>query len=205
MLPLMLALIFIIIATQKPAKAQPMTIAVDPANITVDNVGVIFYVNVTITNAHDVYGVQFKLQWNGSVVNCTSVSLPLGHFMDPNGVEQENDNLWIISKKRGDSTAEYAVTYYSLDDADSRGTTPRTGNGILATLTMEALSVGSTPITFVLDDTVIGDRNAQPLTYEHVDGSITVIPEFDSVSLILIFLTATTLTMLTVKKWIKKL
>jgi len=205
MLLLMLASIFMSIAMPRPAKADGMTIAVDPASITVNNVGDVFTVNVTIANAANVYGVQFKLQWNGAIVNCTSVTLPSGHFMDPDGVEQANDNLWIISKKRGDSTAEYAVTYYSLDDADARGTTPRIGNGILATLTMKALAVGSTQITFDLDGTVIGDRNGQPLDFTKVDGEITVVPEFNSIGLILMLIAATTVTLLAIKKQTKKL
>jgi len=205
MLLIMLASIFMIIAMPGPAKAESIIIAVDPTSITVNNVGDVFKVNVTITNAASVYGIQFKLQWDGAIVNCTSVTLPSGHFMDPTGVEQENGNLWIISKKRGDSTAEYAVTYYSLDDSDARGTTPRTGNGTLATLTMKALAVGSTPITFVLEETVIGDRDAKPLDYTKVDGEITVVPEFNSIGLILILIAATTITLIASKRRTKKL
>ncbi len=193
-------LVFMLAVSLPFVKADQMTISVYPTSITVENVGDTFTLNITISNAANVYGLQFEVTWNGSILNCTSITVPPGHFMDPNGVEQAEGNLWIIVRKIYSDRAEYAVTYYSLDDADSRGTTPRGGSGVIATLKMKALALGTTAIRFNLENTIFGDRDAKPLPYIAIDGNVNVIPEFNTALMTLALFTAATVSVITKKK-----
>ena len=83
-----------------PVLAQGQTIYVDPpVNIFYTNTTAVnstFSINVTLRDAADVAGAQFRLGWNSSVLSCESFVLPSGHFMDPLGVEEAAGNLWIL-------------------------------------------------------------------------------------------------------------
>ncbi|RLI39970.1 hypothetical protein DRO69_13570, partial [Candidatus Bathyarchaeota archaeon] len=181
--------------------ADEMTISVYPNYVEIqpENIGQTFTINITITNAHDVAGIQFRVEWNNTVVTCLETIMPDGHFMDPEGVEAAEDNLWIIYNRKGDGYAEYAVTYYDMAAAQGRGTVPRTGDGVLVTLTMNATNPGVTTVNFVPDETIIGDAEGNPLTVTMQDGTINVIPEFTTIIAMIILLTATT-TMIALKK-----
>lgn len=183
-------LILLICGSFGRAQANPgdMTIQVYPNTVetTPGTLFTIFQINITMIDAHDVAGIQFKVEWNSTILNCTSIVRPAGHFMDPAGAEAAEDNLWVISTKKGTGNAEYAVTYYDLVAAQGRGTVPRTGNGVLATLTMNATAVGVTEIHFDPDNTVIGDPAGIPLATVMDHGTVTVIPELNSTMLALL-------------------
>ena len=176
-------LILLICGSFGRAQANPgdMTIRVYPNTVvtTPSMLFTVFQVNITMVDAHDVAGVQFRVEWNSTILNCTSITRPAGHFMDPNGTEDVEGNLWVIYTRKGTGYAEYAVTYYDLPAAQSRGTVPRTGNGTLATLTMNATALGVTEIHFNPDETIIGDMSAIPLATVMDDGTVTVIPELN--------------------------
>jgi len=172
------------------AQANPgdMTIRVYPNTVetTPGTLFTVFQINITMVDAYNVSGIQFRVEWNSTILSCTSIVLPTGHFMDPNGVEDAEGNLWKIYARKGTGYAEYAVTYYDNAAAQGRGTIPRTGNGTLATLTMNATTVGVTDIRFNAGETVIGDMNAVPLSTVMDDGTVTVIPELNLTMLALL-------------------
>ncbi len=146
---------------------------VDPANIVSENYtpGQNIVVEIKVENAPQnpgVYGAQFRLEWNPSILGGVKIEIPPGHFMDPNGVEQAEGNLWIIVRKIYSDRAEYAVTYYDIQAAKKRGTVPRYGNGTLAKVTLKVLSVGRTKIS--LKDTILGDESATPIDHTVTDG-----------------------------------
>jgi hypothetical protein len=168
-----------------------MTIQVTPniIEVTPGNLFSIFTLNITLIDAHDVAGIQFKVTWNSTILTCTSATMPSGHFMDPEGVEAAEGNLWLLipnGVKKYTGYADYGVTYQDMGMAQSRGTAPRSGNGTLAVLTMNATAVGVTEIHFNPDDTVIGDLAAVQLPLVMDDGTVTVIPELNLTMLALL-------------------
>lgn len=177
------ALLLLVFSSFPRAQANPgpMTIQVYPNTVEVapSNLFSIFQLEVRMIDAQDVAGVQFRVEWNSTILNCTSITRPAGHFMDPNGTEDVEGNLWVIYTRKGTGYAEYAVTYYDMPAAQSRGTVPRTGNGTLATLTMNATALGVTGIHFNPDETIIGNMSAIPLATVMDDGTVTVIPELN--------------------------
>ena len=183
-------LILLICGSFGRAQANPgdMTIQVYPNTVetTPGILFTVFQINITMVDAHDVAGIQFRVEWNSTILTCTSIVLPTGHFMDPNGVEDAEGNLWKIYARKGAGYAEYAVAYYDNNAAQGRGTIPRTGNGVLATLTMNATAVGVTDIRFIPTDTIIGDVVGNQLPVVMDDGTVTVIPELNLTMLALL-------------------
>jgi hypothetical protein len=153
----------------KPTSAQTTPlIYVDPASIvdetkTPGGTITIFVKIADVPASPGVCGAQFRLEWNSSVLQGAKIEIPTGHFMDPSGVETDEGNLWVITKKIQPSYAEYAVTYYDIPAAISRGTAPRYGSGTLAKITLNIVSIGSTNLTFDSANTIIADENAQPI------------------------------------------
>ena len=173
------------------ATPGPMTIQVTPNTIEVtpSNLFSTFTLNITMIDAHDVGGIQFKVTWNSTILTCTSAALPSGHFMDPEGAEAAESNLAFYvpnGVKKYTGYAEYAVTYYDFAAAQGRGTVPRTGNGTLAVLTMNATAVGVTEIHFDPDNTIIGDAIGDRLAIVMDDGTVTVVPELNLTMLALV-------------------
>ena len=165
-------------------RVTPNTIEVTPSNLFST-----FTLNITLIDAHDVAGVQFKVTWNSTILTCTSATLPSDHFMDPEGVEDAEGNIWRIvpnGVKKYTGYADYGVTYQDMEAAQSRGTAPRSGNGTLAVLTMNATAVGVTEIHFDPENTVVGNLGAVALETVMDDGNVTVIPELNLTMLALL-------------------
>jgi len=166
---LLLALIpTISLTTPAASAATTARIFVDPASIVnetkVPGGNIIVYVKIAdVPASPGAAGVQFKLEWNSTVLVGWKIEIEAGHFMDPAGVETAEGNLWIITKKIQPGYAEYAVTYYDIVAAKSRGTVPRLGSGTLAKITLNITSIGSTGLNFDGDNTIVGDENAVPL------------------------------------------
>lgn len=159
--------------------ATTQTLYVDPPETILKAPGgPLFQVNVSIRDAADVAGIQFRLNWNSSVLTCTSIGMPPGHFMDPNGTEGANRNLWVISCRKGTGYAEYGVTYCDTYAAQGRGTLPRTGNGVLAVLMMNLSSSApvQTALSFDPEDTLAGDMNGYQLPCVLQDGLVYYTP-----------------------------
>jgi hypothetical protein len=170
----MLLVVLLLLSMTTPLAIMPAysatipVVFVDPASI-VDETktpggSIIVYVKIAdVPASPGVAGVQFRLEWNSTILTCTSIELPTGHFMDPVGAEEAEGNLWKIYARKGTGYAEYAVTYYDIPAAKSRGTVPRSGNGTLAKITLNITSIGSTGLSFIESETIIGDENAIPL------------------------------------------
>jgi hypothetical protein len=148
--------------------ATAAVVFVNPASIVdetkVPGGNIIVYVKIAdVPASPGAAGVQFKLEWSSTVLIGWKIEIEAGHFMDPAGVETAEGNLWIITKKIQPGYAEYAVAYYDIVAAKSRGTVPRSGSGTLAKITLNITSVGSTGLSLSEGDTVIADETATPL------------------------------------------
>lgn len=170
----MLLVVLLLLSMTTPLAIMPAysatipVVFVDPASI-VDETktpggNIVLYVKIAdVPASPGAAGIQFKLAWNSTVLIGSKIEIPTGHFMDPAGVETDESNLWIITKKIQPGYAEYAVTYYDIAAAKGRGTVPRSGSGTLAKITLNITAVGNTTLNFDGDNTIIGDENAIPL------------------------------------------
>ena len=171
---IILLLLSMFLFSAKSIQAQnKVTVYVDPSSIVgeeyVPGGNITVYVRVEdVPETPGVCGAQFRLEWDGTVLKGVKLEIPAGHFMDPGGVEAAEGNLWIISKKVYDDHAEYAVTYYDIEAAKSRGTAPRHGNGTLAKITLDIVGIGETTIS--LKETILADETATPLETITNDG-----------------------------------
>ena len=194
---LIAALCFIAIAS---VHAQDATIDIVESPITIDeeDIGQLFNVTVRIQDVPvdpGTAGVEFKVRWDSSVLEGVSMALPSGHFMEPDG---DDGNLWVIKNdinntfSSTEGQAWYAVTFQDTDQGIDMGYLPKSGSGSLAVITFNATAPGETDLHFA----VVNVSNPTPLTpppsitTTGVDGDVTVLPEFPTFMLPLLFIAA---------------
>ena len=112
--------------TVRPALAADTgTMFVVPQETVLTNadVGTLFNLNVSMTNVTGIAGVEFRLAWNSSLLNCTSRTDNLYATMTPTS---EQDNIWKVNLKRDNvaGNAQYAYTFQELARAQDGGYAP---------------------------------------------------------------------------------
>jgi hypothetical protein len=127
---------------------------VDPPTKDVFGLETEFTVDLSITNASDVCGWEFKLYYSGAVLNATL--LTEGPFLASAGSTYLYVNTF---------TDTYNTTHGLIHAACTLiGPGPGAdGNGTLATLTFKTKNPGDTPLT--LQDTIIIDSNETPIPH----------------------------------------
>jgi hypothetical protein len=128
------------------------TLYVSPS--TIDNpsltVGSNFTVGIKVDNVINLYGFDFKLYWNTSLLQLVNASV--------------NKNLWFDYMKWLDSSSNYYEAAYS-----SKGPfNSFTGNASLAILTFKVISIGNSSLG--IKDAILGDSSAFPITYTVING-----------------------------------
>jgi len=141
--------------------ASPETkISIVPREITELSPNDTFTINVTVSDASNIYGWQVAIEYNIRVVNCTAVWLPEDNiFKDKNPitVEPEFQNF---------------TTYgYTLYGAGLRWpqTVNVTGVGILCSMNFTVIGTGQTPIRIATVD----NPTKPPTAYQMPDGTWT--------------------------------
>lgn len=137
---------------QNTLPPPPAQLYVDPSRILDLNLAPCknFTINVNITNATDVYALEFKLGFDINILHATQVES--GDFIPPLVTPDIEIN----------NTAGYILFRASLG-------TPSSGNGTLAIITFHVEDLGGTPLD--LYDTQLLDITDQPLPHEAFDGS----------------------------------
>lgn len=135
---------------------EPTTLYVDPSTSTV-MVGQKFTVNVTISNVVCLYGFEFKLSYNTTILDAVSVEI----------VPFLNEPTFVAKKEINDTLGRIWVAILSLPPAP-----PKDGNGTLLTITFNATAEGTS--TLNLYETKLGDDQAQPISHIVFDGSVEV-------------------------------
>jgi hypothetical protein len=112
--------------TVRPALgAETPVIFLQPSEniLTNANVGTLFNVNVSIANITGIAGVEWRLAWNSSLMNCTSITENLYATVTPT---DKQDNIWKIFLKKDNAAgnAQYAITYQDLGLAQTDGYAP---------------------------------------------------------------------------------
>ncbi|MEK6945601.1 MAG: cohesin domain-containing protein [Nanoarchaeota archaeon] len=129
--------------------------------------GVDFDVNVTVSNVTELYGYQFDLSYNSSVLQYLGISQ--GPFLSSDGA-----SVFQIPPNSGTPgfLDNYAVTRISTLSGIN-------GSGVIAQIKFRSLSVGNS--NFVLSNDLLYDSNntnPQPIQHTTQSGNVTVISSF---------------------------
>jgi outer membrane protein assembly factor BamB len=151
-------------------------------------VGSTFNVNISLANVTNVEGVQFKLTWDPTLLNCTRMTEVLFHTVTP---PDSWANIWSIGMELNNTAgnAFYAQTFYDNGYAVSAGyapinvttkTFPPDGKEACATFTMKVLRLpmmidGNLTCAFHLSRVILGDVNASAIGAGVRDGTYTII------------------------------
>jgi hypothetical protein len=118
-----------------------------------------FTVAVKVANVVGLYGVQFTLGWNPTILYLTKVTLSFPW-----------SNFFLATNQTDENAGQYTLIVTSI-------TTAFSGNTTFATLVYRVAGVGSTPLS--LTDTTLGDAQANLIPHDDVDGffsNVEVIP-----------------------------
>jgi hypothetical protein len=130
-------------------------------------VGTVFTVEVKIAYIEDLYGYEFKLYYNRTVLECKNLTLPPNHFMKP----QDPTGLYIL---KFEFDNEYNATHGRIFVAMCLfyPEMPRSGSGMLVTLDFQAVAPGESSLD--LADTMFVNSNPQLITHIALDGYVEV-------------------------------
>lgn len=182
----------------KPSNAQEptTTVFIDcPDNVDIG----IFQAKVNISNVIGLYGWEFKLYFNSTLLQFVSFTTA-NHFLESGGTTFQVDK----------SNNNFNDTHGLVWLADSLLGAPAgvNGSGTLVTLTFNATNVGYVELIF--EDQLpleegknikLGDKSAQPIPNIAEDKTFNVIPEFPLPTLLIVLLTATSATLILAKKY----
>jgi hypothetical protein len=154
-----------IVVQAQDGNACAPVVLVQPDSVTVKE-GDVFNTSVVIENLavnHGMYGVEFVLTWNKTVLNSLGMNEVLYHTITP---QDEWDNIWEIrcTVNNTGGYAEYACLWLDSRRAVAGGYCPVngiSGNHTLAIVTMKAVGAGSTTLHFSY--VKVADMNAAPL------------------------------------------
>jgi hypothetical protein len=142
------------------AQAGSPTVAVSPSSITA-SVGQEFGININISGVSDLYGWEFKLGWNTSLLSLVGVNE--GPFLKSGG------NTFFTYFLN--TTDEHIVVDCTLE-----GSYPGvSGNGTLATVKLITTAVGECPLN--LYDVILLNSYAQQINCTVVGGYGSLIPD----------------------------
>jgi len=201
-------LMFILsVASVRIAAAQEPEINVEPGpEVTLGPdpypVGTEFVVNITLYDVTNLYGWEFKLFWDSSLLNCTSDDypiLPAGlNWDDPN-------NIKLGPGIDQDYNATHGRYYRGLSALPMSEPNPEpfTGTIRLASLTFNVTGLGVT--TLHLHETKLSNPDAQPITHNDFDSTVTIVPEFPAFLILPLFFVGTFVAVILGKRvWSRK-
>ena len=120
-----------------------------------------FSVNVAVQNVANLYGYDFKLYWNSTLLDCIGFKTPL-------------PNTWSTHNFAAENQTNQALGMYWLAVTASSGATAFTGTTTLATLTFKITYDPIYPenVTCLLHlaDTYLSDQSASAIAHTTVDG-----------------------------------
>lgn len=157
--------IFAAILTVKVSvtNAVPTHIQVDPSMIEfwTPAYGKTFKVNVTVQDVTGLYGYEFKLYWNTTLLDLVDA-----HVTPP---AAWGGNYFLVKNETNENLGRYWLSVTLLPPAQ-----PFSGNATLVTLTFKITYDPIYPenVTSLLDldDTYLSDENADPISHTAIDG-----------------------------------
>lgn len=177
--------------------AQETIVYIDPLSLLIPQVGETFSINVSISDVTNLFGYDFILWYNTTMLDCLGVEWPEGHFLTPTLKPTNIFKVKTIENNFNETTGAVRVVTTLLD-----GEPPKNGSGILVMITFNTTTTdGPSPLKLYwpgfLYPVKLSDPNGNPIPCSATDGEVTVIPEFSSLSPILWLIIATlTITLL---------
>jgi len=123
-----------------------------------------FCVNVTVTDVTDLYGWEFKLYWNSTILNCTNAQIHAPDIWGEN-VFEAGDGI------QNDFNATHGRYFKAMSALYP--TSSFNGSIAIVTLTFETKAAENS--TLDLEDTKLSDSQARAITHATADGSVTVL------------------------------
>lgn len=174
-LVILLASFVLVVAVPAGKALTPSAkVYVDPPKV--EDVGLVpntkFNVSVRVDNipaSPGLAGVQFRLTWNSSLINCTSIQEILFHAVTP---PDSWSNIWSLQLKYNNTGgyADYAETFQDTTLAIADGYAPISGNQIVANFTFNVKAVGKCDLHFDPSKVLLGDPDGLPIQEQLADG-----------------------------------
>jgi hypothetical protein len=169
-----LIIVSIMLVSVPNVKAAGTTLKVDPALTTVGAPGKVFNVNVTVGMVLDLYGYEFRLDYNATQINATQVIE--GPFLKTAGSTQ------IFQQKINRTSGLVWMATTLLGEIPGAS-----GSGVLATIKFQVLlhTANRTLVqttnnlfncTLHLHDTYLSDSNINPIAHSTIDGAYQYMP-----------------------------
>ncbi|MGD6805449.1 MAG: cohesin domain-containing protein [Candidatus Bathyarchaeia archaeon] len=179
------------------ASAETMSVKAE-ASSSEPKVGDTLTVNVKISNAQDIFGLDVTVDWNPDVLQFISATPQLGVESHPGGVLHESTDYPIDTQDNSNTAGEYHL----LATAQGASTAGFTGSGTIVTLTFNVTSTGSTGLSLDVELAQLGNTEIiVPST--SVDTVNATIPEFPTTLLIVAILVAAAATIIASTKLLK--
>lgn len=163
---------------------------------TVQNQDGTYSANITVSNVTDLYAWSVGLYYQSSLLNATQAVE--GPFLEAGGAEP----LFILANftDRYNSTNGYVL----MSCARPYPFLGVNGSGTLATVTFRAVGTGFSVMHIDTSGpflTELDDSNGNPMPYAAVDGEVNVIPEFPSLAILPLFMIATIVSLVALRRW----
>jgi len=126
--------------------------------------GTSFNLTVIVSDVADLFAYEYRVYYDRTILNCTKATRPAGHFLEPQ-VDPGNQFVakWEI---KNDFNATHGRIWLGFSLLAPE--VPRTGSGILTTITFRVVGLGATPIP--LKDTKLASGDGTPIPHE-AEGS----------------------------------
>lgn len=196
-----LLVLFLIQAVAVQA-ASGTTVSVVPSTST-PRLGETVTVNITISNVQNLYAVDVTLRWNTSVLQVLNVNSRLGVESHPDGVLHEqlpNYPIEIVDDTLSQETGEYHIAATSVNSVSSFN---GSGNVAIITFNVTALGHSELGLESELSDHPASGEHANLMEHTDVAGSVNVIPEFPSITAVVLLLVLATAVVVFFKKRLK--
>lgn len=200
---LTLFVLFVFFNGATSVNAQEIMVYIDPPSLLIPQVGETFSINVSISDVTNLFGYDFILWYNTTMMDCLSVEWPEGHFLTPTLEPTNIFKVKTIEDNFNETTGAVRVVTTLTD-----GEPPKNGSGVLVKITFNSTAPnGPSPLRLYWPGFVypvkLSDPNGNPIPCSATDGEVTVIPEFPPLFTIFL-LVITTLTIILLKKRTKK-
>lgn len=179
-------LAFLILAWTRTVNSNGPVFSVTPSVITVDSPGESFTINITVTGAPTVDFWMVNVTWNAAVLNISkpyASKIVEGSFFKSNGT-----TVFVYQDPIPGAIADMGCGFLTGG--------PASGDGVLVSITFDAIAVGESPINLDFGYMLNG---MQYVEVALVNGSVNVIPEFPHGIIIPVFLISTVAIALTAK------
>lgn len=162
-----LSLVFLLVAATSPAfviAQDPARVLLDPASLTL-RPGEIAPVTVLVTNATDVYGLEFHLRFDPAIVEVVDAEsgLPASTVAAGDWLRHGFAALNRVNNAVG--TIDYAVTLLNPSPAVS-------GGGPVAVIAFKGKAVGASALT--VQQAILASRQGKEITSQWQSGTLTV-------------------------------